>query len=142
MDNQSYQRELVAFEQDIWRLSQFSRSLQEFREEISQGWDDNASREINGKYLGIHREENEKIIENLNSQHKYLGELNSQLAEINKYEEEINTLSRNVNILFQQSENYIQNSNLSLDESIEKKHESRKNLKKANEMLAKIKSLE
>jgi hypothetical protein len=58
--------------EELWRLGQQSRVLQEFRANTRRVWNDQAAKDINGKYLEPHKDESSKM-------QKHLGEQRSAL---------------------------------------------------------------
>jgi hypothetical protein len=55
-------------EEALWSMSQRSRRLQELRQDIRHVWDDEAAREINGRYLNPHETDNVQMAVALNEQ--------------------------------------------------------------------------
>jgi hypothetical protein len=60
-------------EEQLWYAQQQSRVLREFRENIQGLWNDEASRELNTRYLNPHEEDDKQM----------LGHLQSQLTSLN-----------------------------------------------------------
>lgn len=74
-DHPSYSRAGAAWgslEDDLWLLSQQSRSLQDLRREIRHVWDDEAARAINSRYLAPHEQDEERLRDALNEQSRAL----------------------------------------------------------------------
>ncbi|MBA3531140.1 MAG: hypothetical protein H0T73_04375 [Ardenticatenales bacterium] len=59
---------------ELWYIEQQSRVLQEFRGQVSTHWDDEASREINLRYLDPHHLDDAKMLAALRQQHTALDE--------------------------------------------------------------------
>lgn len=71
-------RELIDMEELLWRMRRRSQDLQELRDSIQILWDDDAAREINGRYLNPHQDDAKRISLALNTQHEALE--HSQLS--------------------------------------------------------------
>jgi hypothetical protein len=55
-------------EEALWSMSQRSRALQDLRKDISHVWDDDAARDINGRYLDPHDFEDRRMRTGLTEQ--------------------------------------------------------------------------
>ena len=49
-------------EEIIWFIQQCSRELQNFRSDIRSSWEDEASKELNSRYLNPHEDDNQEMI--------------------------------------------------------------------------------
>lgn len=128
MESQTYTKELNQFEQNVWYFKQYSRILQEYRDEIAIGWDDNASKEINGQYLHPHKDDTERVLINFNDQLEKLFEMNTYLNFISSDLNNTYRLSQEIQKLIRNCKYDILKSLTTLEISIEKKTSSRSTL--------------
>jgi hypothetical protein len=126
VESQSYNKEINQFEQNFWYFNQYSRVLQEYRDEIALCWNDSASQEINGRYLNPHREDSEKIQNNLKDQFAKLTEMNKHLSLISSDLDKTHKLSQEIEMLTKHCKEDIKKSLTTLEVSKEKKSFSRK----------------
>jgi hypothetical protein len=68
-----------ALEEPLWLLSQQSRALQDLRKDIMHVWDDEAAREINGRYFNPHEKDDSKLKAALNEQRELLEQADRSL---------------------------------------------------------------
>lgn len=74
-DGPSHSRGAVAWgslEDELWSISQQSRSLQDLRKDIRHVWDDEAARTINSRYLDQHEQDDDRMRGALNEQSQTL----------------------------------------------------------------------
>lgn len=64
----------------LWAMTQQSRVLQELRREIQPLWDDEASREINSRYLNPHEDDDRQMLSELAAQKEALDQTDASLA--------------------------------------------------------------
>jgi len=66
-------------EEVLWSLSQQSRGLQNVRKDIGHVWDDEASREINSRYLNPHEQDDGRMQTAMNEQRELLNQAGRKL---------------------------------------------------------------
>jgi exonuclease VII small subunit len=74
-DSSAYPRGAATWnslEDELWSMSQQSRSLQDLRKDIRHVWDDEAARGINSRYLDPHEQDDERMRGALNEQSQSL----------------------------------------------------------------------
>lgn len=64
----------------FWSMTQESRVLQELRKEIGGIWNDDAARELTGRYLDPHENEDRRMLTGLNKQKNALDESDAKLV--------------------------------------------------------------
>lgn len=141
MENNSLDAELSQFEDEIWYFHQYARTMQDYRDEISIVWDDNAAVEINGRYLDTHRDDHEKMEENLKDQHQSLMVLNEKFQILMGYFEKVNELSMKIETLINACHEDIAKSYNTMEFSKLKRSEAQLSLNKAVDALSKAKSM-
>ena len=124
-------KNIKEIETHLWSFSQNLRSLIEFREDNSTGWNDNASNELNSRYFNHHEEDSEKSIQFLQNQIESLAKMHDQFLKIDLLIEEANKLSREIEIDLGYSRADIKKSYHSLEDCINTKNESSIVLNKA-----------
>jgi len=135
MESQSFNKEINQFDQNLWYFNQYSRVLQEYRDEIAIGWDDSASQEINGRYLNPHRDDSEKVQNNLKDQFAKLAEMNKLLSFISSDMDRTHKLSQEIEMLIKYCKKDIKKSFITLEVSKEKKLDSRTTLASARQLM-------
>jgi hypothetical protein len=89
MSNSAFEMGFTAarfeLEETLWSMTQRSRALQELRADLRQVWDDEATREINGRYLDPHEQDGGKFAVALANQGTCLDEVARQLDAANVY---------------------------------------------------------
>lgn len=79
----------------LWSMTQESRVLKELRQEIGGVWNDDASRELNSRYLDPHENEDSRMLVDLNKQKNALDESDAKLVSAEtqgRYAEEYGSL--------------------------------------------------
>jgi hypothetical protein len=66
-------------EEILWTMEQRSRTLQDYREDISNAWDDEAAKTLNSRYLNPHEEDDQKMITSLGQQKQGLEKASVEL---------------------------------------------------------------
>lgn len=66
-------------EETLWKMSQQSRELQDLRREVGVIWDDEASRELNKRYLDPHADDDQAMRESLAQQDAALDQADGSL---------------------------------------------------------------
>ena len=64
----------------LWSMTQESRTLQDLRKDIRGIWQDEAARELNGRYLDPHETEDQQMLAGLNRQKDALDQSRVELA--------------------------------------------------------------
>lgn len=72
-------------ENELWRVKQQSRILQEFRGEIDPFWNDEAAKEMNLRYLNPHQDSDQRMLVNLREQNNNLNEAEFKLNSASKH---------------------------------------------------------
>lgn len=80
----------------LWAISQQSRVLQEFRQDIRGLWSDEAAREINSRYLDPHEQDNQQMLAALQQQAELLSQVDSQLQAAQSNAQQANHLAEAV----------------------------------------------
>lgn len=134
-------REISSFEDYFWTYNQTFKSLMEYRQEIASGWDDNASKDVNNRFLNPHGEDSENSIAFFKEQINNLREMNNQLTIIESLIEKVNAISREIEILFNYANIDIKKSYYSLNTSIEKRYKANHWIDKTKKGLKELKEL-
>lgn len=83
-------------EDALWRLTQQSRTLQDFRRDISGLWNDTVARELNSRYLNPHEEDDQQIIKALRFAHEALEQAKEKIRIASEHAKEAAELSAKV----------------------------------------------
>jgi len=83
-------------EDALWRLTQQSRTLQDFRKDISGVWSDTVARELNSRYLNPHEEDDQEIIKAFREQNEALEQAKEKLRIASEQAKEAAELSAKV----------------------------------------------
>ncbi|MGD1957388.1 MAG: hypothetical protein ACFB2Y_00950 [Fulvivirga sp.] len=133
--------ELVQFEDRFWYFKQYAKQLQEYRDEISIIWDDNAAGEINGRFLDPQRDDCDLFEESLGKQYEYLKEMTNHCLKLSADFELVKAMGREIDVFLQQCAEDISKSLNTMEVSKGKRgdcllklNNSIANLKKAREM--------
>lgn len=94
-----YERLISDFAEERWRAKQISRELQEYRNDLHLQWNDEASRELNGRYLNPHEDESNEMFQALQEQIVVLNQICQLLESIYKKSIEVNQLSLEISII-------------------------------------------
>jgi hypothetical protein len=78
-DTAWHTNQLDKLEDNIWYLQQFSRILQEFREDIGGIWNDQAARALNKRYCIPHEEDCTEILFQIDKQYNSLIKLDEKI---------------------------------------------------------------
>jgi hypothetical protein len=70
---------IEGMEEALWSMSQQSRVLQELRRDTRTVWDDEAARELSGRYFDPHEQDEQKMTLALRDQHASLEQCGLQL---------------------------------------------------------------
>lgn len=73
-------------EEMLWRMSRHSRDLQKLRGSIRSLWDDDAAREINGRYLNPHEEDAKRLTTTLRAQNDALEQSKAYVLAATEHE--------------------------------------------------------
>ncbi len=76
----------------LWRMGQISRVLQDYRKDIQYQWDDNASKELNLRYLNPHEDEDRKMMNLFQLHEEILKQLIHCISQIHEKFLELNQL--------------------------------------------------
>lgn len=85
----SYAIAANGLEDALWSLGQRSRVLQELRKDISYVWRDEASREINGRYLNPHESDSDDMVVALGQHHEGLKTVDKHLSTAQELDREV-----------------------------------------------------
>jgi uncharacterized membrane protein YgaE (UPF0421/DUF939 family) len=136
-----FKKLLSNFSDDIWRMSQISRELQEYRKAIQFQWDDEASRELNTRYSNPHEEDDKKMMEMLHAQEKKLDRLNTHLISLYEILIKLNLLSSEVERLLGKVKNEMNRAYANYDVYKENHSMSKSQLPKVYDLIAKANSM-
>ncbi|PXY02542.1 hypothetical protein DF185_00155 [Marinifilum breve] len=131
-------------ELQLWDFGQNTRTLQESRQEIASGWEDNASRELNSRFFNPHENDSEKSIRFFHDQVDNVKQMENEFVIIETAVEEANKLSGEIDSSLQYSRADIKQAYHTLDECIYSKNQSLdycKNTQDKLDKLAKLKQL-
>lgn len=132
---------LSKFDDEIWRMGQVFRQLQEYRKDIRRQWDDAASRKINSRYLNPHEEDTQKMIKDLIDQKQKLGEINKCLALVHDQGVQANIFSLEIESILCKAQDEIKRSYANYDIHREKYLASKNKLPKVYELINKADSM-
>ena len=125
---------------NLWHLMQQSRSLQDFRKEIRLSWDDQASKEINKRYLDPHEEENNYLLDKLRKLSENVALNEKKYKSISNIIREAGALSVELSKLLQNVQEDIQIAYTHHDQSLEDIEVSKKRIKDTAELIDKANS--
>lgn len=74
----------MGMEDELWSFTQQSRSLQDLRSDIRAVWDDEAARQLNGRFLEPHRADDDEIRRSLRDQRDTLTRMEASLGIANQ----------------------------------------------------------
>ena len=95
--NQYLKKALVNYDDEtLWKMRFYSKEFQDYRDEHRMNWNDNASREVNMRYLDPHERSSESLLEHLKEHYQHLKELDTHVDKINIHSEKIRTLSHRI----------------------------------------------
>jgi hypothetical protein len=78
----------------LWSVSQQSRVLQDLRRDIRIVWDDEAAREINGRYLNSHETDDLSMREEMKEQAELLSEAGIKLEAASEFGKQVEDFSK------------------------------------------------
>src|SRR5688572_14612448 len=80
-------------EEQLWYIDQQTKALQEFRNAIRNLWDDEASRDLNMRYLNPHQDDSGYMVDGFRQQYKKLLETDTLMDSAVEHAEIAETLS-------------------------------------------------
>lgn len=80
-------------EEQLWHIDYQTKALQDFRARIQSLWNDEASREINMRYLNPHEDDSLKIVVSFKSQYQKLQDTEQKLFSATEHAATIEQLS-------------------------------------------------
>ncbi len=98
-NNVFYQKQRDKMADTIWLMQQRSRTLQEYRRNTEQLWNDDASKDIKMRYLNPHETDSNTFCDLLKDQQNQLQEADKKMEQASALAIEINQLSTEVNRL-------------------------------------------
>lgn len=72
-------------EEILWKMQQRSRTLQDYRQDIRNVWDDEAAKIINSRYLNPHEEDDQQMLTFLERQKQSLEKAAAELVKAQDY---------------------------------------------------------
>ena len=72
-------------EEIIWIIQQRTRTLQDYRQDIRSAWDDEASKNLNLRYLNPHEDDNQKALTALKQQQQQLEKTDGEIVKSRQY---------------------------------------------------------
>ena len=87
-------KDISSFEEYFWTYNQSYKSIAEYRQELINGWDDTASKELNIRYFNPHAEDSENSLLLFQAQINCLREIDTHLTAIESLLTKINAISR------------------------------------------------
>lgn len=91
-----YTKQRSQLEESLWKFTQQSRVLQDFRQDIQGVWRDNAATEINKRYFCPHEEDSQQALTALARQLSSLSESDATLQMAGQLILEANRLSEEI----------------------------------------------
>lgn len=103
-----YAKQRSQMEETLWYMEQRSRSLKDYRKDRQRQWDDQASRDINRRYLNPHEEDTQQMLQLLKQQQTLLKQADRQIESARDCRVKIEKLSEEIERLLQFTQQDIQ----------------------------------
>lgn len=129
------------FENEFDHYSRIAKELEDYKEDLAHLWSDNASREINSKFLNLFSDNCESISKYYVNQVQKLKSLNDTNINIENKCEEIKNLSMDINLDLSQCFKLRESSDSLLQDAYLKESETNALLKKTGELFKEIEIL-
>ena len=85
-----------ALEEALWSINQQSRVLQNLRRDIRLVWEDEAARELNGRYLNPHEADDLSMREQMKEQVELVKQAHSQVRQAEEFGQQAEDFSKTV----------------------------------------------
>jgi hypothetical protein len=85
-----------ALEEALWSISQQSRVLQHLRRDIRMVWEDEAARELNGRYLNPHETDDLSMREQMKEQVELVKQAHNQVTQAEEFGRQAEDFAKSV----------------------------------------------
>lgn len=137
----SLTRNIEIFENEFDVYSRISQELTDHKENLFHQWDDNASREVNSKYLFTFSDNCDKISKNYSDQIHMIRSINDTAINIENNCDAIKNLSLDINIYLNQCLQFRESSDSFLQDTYLKESDANTHFDKTKSLFREIEKL-